>query len=144
MKLENWTYMQVAKAHALNSYAVRKKVGAALITPSGVIVAGYNGTPRGCDNNCEIIVNGESVTKPDVIHAEKNVLIHAASQGVSICGGTMYITMSPCIPCAAMMLQAKIKQVFYEEEYRDKSAIEFLNMHGIPCTQLLKSGVDYE
>lgn len=112
-------YMQVAKAHAELSKATRKKVGACLVTPSGVIIPGYNGKPSGWDNTCE----DNNVTSPYVIHSELNCILKAAKEGISIKGSIIYITLSPCQQCCAMIAQAGISEVIYLEEYRDKTGI---------------------
>jgi dCMP deaminase len=115
-------YMQVAEGHAKLSKAKRKKVGACLVTANGTILGGVNGTPRGMSNVCE--ENG--ITKPEVIHAELNCILKAAREGVSCVGATMYVTLSPCLQCAAMLVQAGVSRVLYREQYRDTKGIDLL------------------
>lgn len=134
-------YMQCAEAHAALSKADRKKVGAVLITNTGIVVPGYNGTPAGTDNTCEHIpfvlpqllmdgtdtsVQAAPVTKPEVIHAELNCILKAAKEGVSVEGSKIYITLSPCMPCAAMLLQAGVTEVIYKETYRALDGVQYL------------------
>jgi dCMP deaminase len=125
------TYMGTAFLHARKSKAIRKKVGACIVTKNGVILAGYNGTPAGWDNYCENITEEAMVTKAEVIHAELNCIMKAAREGVSVKGATAYITLAPCVQCSAMMAQAGISTVYYAEDYRDLSGVHLLRQHGI-------------
>ena len=139
-------YMQNAVNMATLSYAIRKKVGCILVTPENLQIGSYNGQPSGWDNVCEDVHTTSDphyqlfeylVTKNTVIHAELNTILHAARQGVSIKGSTIYITLSPCSACSAMIAQAGIKRVVYEEDYRDTSGINLLKAHGIIVEQLI-------
>lgn len=116
-------YMEVAKLAAARSSAVRLQVGAVACDAGGDMVAfAYNGTVHGMDNCCEDEIsttNGiELVTKSDTIHAEPNLIAHCARRGISIAGGTVFLTHSPCMPCAALMVQSGIKEVYFLEEHR--------------------------
>lgn len=130
-------YMGMAKLSSKLSKARRAKVGAILVTQHGVVLQGYNGTAPGYDNNCEDIVLktndvvAELVTKPDVIHAELNAILKAAKEGVSTIGSTMYLTLSPCLQCSAMMKAAGVKRVVYLEPYRDLNGADKLLAHGV-------------
>lgn len=132
-------YMRNAVNMATLSYAIRKKVGCILVTPENLQIGSYNGQPSGWDNNCEhhISYTDELKTKDTVIHAELNAILHAARQGVSVKDSTVYTTLSPCSACSAMIAQAGIKRVVYEEEYRDTSGINLLKAHGIIVEQLI-------
>ena len=133
-------YMGTAMLHAKKSKAIRQKVGAALVTKTGIIIPGYNGTPSNTDNTCEdrVEVNGEMVlvTKPEVLHAEMNTILKSAREGVSVLGSTVYVTLSPCLPCAAMLLQAGISRLVYKDTYRDESGIHHLQKYGVECRQI--------
>lgn len=143
------TYMGTALLHARLSKAKRAQVGAVLVTSQGVTLTGYNGTPRGLSNECEDIIKHSLpylriedtlVTKPEVIHAELNCILKAAREGVSCVGATMYVTLSPCVPCAAMMIQAGVKRLVYKEMYRDQGGTDLLQRAGVvvesyDCTQ---------
>jgi len=126
------TYMGTAMLHARLSKAIRAQVGAVLVTSQGVTLTGYNGTPTGRSNDCEYEVHDigrpypDLVTKPEVIHAELNCILKAAREGVSCIGATMYVTLSPCVPCAAMMIQAGVKRLVYKDVYRDQGGINLL------------------
>lgn len=129
------TYMGTAFLHARMSKARRKKVGAVIVTASGVTITGFNGTPPKKDNNCEYEVETENgivlVTKPDVIHAELNCVLKAAKEGISIEGAQVYVTLSPCVPCASMLISAGISRLIYAEKYRDTSGVDSLIESGI-------------
>jgi dCMP deaminase len=136
------TYMKTARLFAEHSSAVRKKVGAVIVKDDRIISIGYNGMPAGWDNTCEdmFIVQKELSpgvfdmnkvtelkTKAEVLHAESNAIAKLAKSSESGDGASMFITCSPCIECAKMIYQSGIKEVFYGEDYRDNSGIEFLN-----------------
>lgn len=129
-------YMSTAVLHSKLSKAIRKKVGAVLVTPQGVTLTGYNGTPIGVDNTCEDICaeTGEYITKPSVLHAEINCILKAAREGVSVVDSTIYITLSPCLQCSAMLIQAGVKKVVYLEQYRDEKGLQLLE-----CTNIQTS-----
>lgn len=122
MKELHGTYMGVAIQMAKNSHATRKKVGGVVVTKSGVMLPGYNGTSSGRDNTCEV----DDVTLPTVLHAELNCILKAAREGVSLDGATIYLTMAPCLPCAAMIEQVGISKVVYLEDYRLDFGVQYL------------------
>lgn len=120
------TYMEIATSISNLSYAERRKVGALLVDSGGRMVGeGYNGTPSGTDNSCEL----NNITKEEVIHAEVNAILNAHKKDLSDC--TIYITLSPCVRCASMLIQKKIKTVIYKEKYRDLSGVEYLESNGV-------------
>ena len=138
-------YMSCAENIATLSHARRKKVGCVLVTPENITILSYNGTPSGWDNNCEYEEVTDDphfepvtylVSKPTVIHAELNAILHAARQGVGIRGSTLYTTLSCCTACSAMIAQAGVKRVVYKEEYRDRSGIDLLKKHDIIVEKL--------
>ena len=115
-------YMNVAKEIATLSHCTRSKVGAVLVKDGNVISFGYNGTPSGMDNCCE----RDNVTLPHVIHAEVNAVLKAAKTGTSVDGSTLYLTLSPCLDCSKLILQAGVKRVVYLETYRNLDGPNFL------------------
>jgi dCMP deaminase len=117
-------FMNIAKEVATLSHCSRSKVGAVIELDGNVVSFGFNGTPKGMPNCCE---DENNITLPYVIHAESNSIIKAAKTGHSTRGGTLYVTLSPCLDCAKLILQSEIKRVVYLEEYRDPTAIHFLN-----------------
>lgn len=132
-------YMAVAEAHAKLSKGVRAKVGAAIVTQQGVVLAGFNGLAPDGSNELEYVgEQGTLETKPETIHAELNCILKAAKEGVSVVGGILYTTLSPCLPCSEMIKAAGIKRVVYKEQYRCKEGIYSLIEYGIPCNKLME------
>lgn len=135
-------YMQTALLHAGLSKAQRARVGSCLVTTQGVCLTGYNGTPIGMDNTCETLEPDEFprqpklVTKPEVLHSELNCLMKAAREGISVLGSTIYITLSPCIACSAMLIQAGVKRVVYLQQYRCTKGLDLLAKAGIVVDKL--------
>lgn len=126
-------YMRMTRIWAENSYCVRRKVGAIIVKDSTIISDGYNGTPSGFENVCE---DGDGITKPYVLHAEANAITKIARSCNSSDGATLYVTASPCIECAKLIVQAGIKRVVYAEKYRLTDGIELLERAGISVEYL--------
>ena len=103
-------YIRMASIWSENSYCQRRKVGALIVKDKMIISDGYNGTPSGFENICE---DENNVTKPYVLHAEANAITKIARSNNSSDGATMYVTASPCIECAKLIIQAGIKRVVY-------------------------------
>ena len=127
MKLD-CRYMRMARIWAENSYCLRRKVGALLVKDKMIISDGYNGTPSGFENVCE---DENDHTKPYVLHAEANAITKVARSNNSSEGATLYVTSSPCIECAKLIIQAGIRRVVFAEYYRDTDGIDLLNRAGI-------------
>jgi len=130
----NKMYMKIAYEIANQSYCVRRKVGSILVKDKQIISDGYNGTPAGFDNVCEIDKN---TTKKEVLHAELNALAKVGKSTNSSDGVTMYITLSPCQNCSSMIIQFGIKHVYYCEEYRDLSGVEMLKKAGVKVERII-------
>ena len=128
-------HLQVAKAYASLSKAKRLQVGAVIIKDDRPISVGYNGCVSGGSNICEIEIDGELVTKPEVIHGESNAINFAAKNGIPTNECTLVITHSPCFGCAKSILQAGIKEVYYETEFRDLEGVKFLKQY-IKCERI--------
>lgn len=134
-------YMKVAKLTGELSYARRLQVGAVIVKNDSVISYGYNGMPAGWDNNCEYEMkwpNGEIrglKTKEEVLHAEMNALMKLAKSHSSGENASMFVTHAPCLDCAKGIYQAGIKEVIYQEEYRNIDGIEFLEKCNIRITK---------
>ena len=128
-------YLKMAGVWAELSQAVRKKVGCLIVKGGSIISDGYNGTPRGFDNNCELParhhLDMELITKSEVLHAESNAITKLAKSTQSSCGATMYITISPCIECSKLIIQSNIERVVYENFYKNSEGIDLLNKAGI-------------
>ena len=121
------SYLEMAEIWAQNSYCKRRKVGALLVKDRMIISDGYNGTPSGFENICE----EDGVTKPYVLHAEANAITKVAKSGNSSEGATLYVTASPCLECAKLIIQSGIRRVVYRDEYRITDGIDLLRRAGI-------------
>lgn len=126
-------YLRMAQIWAENSYCKRRQVGAILVKDKMIISDGYNGTPVGFENVCE---DDNDHTKPYVLHAEANAITKVAQSNNSSNGATLYVTSSPCIECAKLIIQAGIKRVVFNEIYRLTDGIELMKRAGINCVQL--------
>lgn len=116
-------YMRMAMVWAENSYCQRRKVGALLVKDKMIISDGYNGTPSGFENVCE---DENNVTKPYVLHAEANAITKVARSNNSSEGATLYVTSSPCIECAKLIIQSGIKRVVFADSYRLTDGVDLL------------------
>ena len=121
------TYLRMCVEWARLSTARRRKVGCLIVKGGQIISDGYNGTPKGFDNNCEDEVNGMLVTKPIVLHAESNAISKLAKSNNSSEGATLYVTCSPCFECSKLIIQSGIKRVVHCHFYRNTSGIELLD-----------------
>ncbi|HPB89436.1 MAG TPA: dCMP deaminase family protein [Bacteroidales bacterium] len=127
------SYLEMAQVWAKNSYCKRKQVGALIVKDRMIISDGYNGTPSGFENVCE---DETGATKAYVLHAEANAITKVAKSGNSSEGSTLYVTASPCLECAKLIIQAGIKRVVYHEDYRITDGIDLLRRAGIEVQQL--------
>jgi len=129
------TYLNMATEWAKLSHCTRKKVGALIVKNGMIISDGYNGTPTGFENSCEID-NGHNLTKWYVIHGEANAILKCAKHGHSCDGATLYQTHSPCKDCSKLILQSGIKRLVYREDYKDTSGLEFLSKAGVEIKKI--------
>ena len=132
-------YLRMTAIWAENSYCKRRRVGALIVKDKMIISDGYNGTPAGFENICED-ENGE--TKPYVLHAEANAITKIACSNNNSKNATLYITASPCIECAKLIIQAGIKRVVYSEKYRLSDGIELLERAMIEVLYIGKDELD--
>ena len=126
-------YIRMASIWAENSYCQRRKVGCLVVKGNMIISDGYNGTPSGFENVSE---DENNVTKPYELHAEANAITKIARSGNSSEGATMYVTASPCIECAKLIIQSGIRRVVYSEKYRLEDGINLLKRAGIEVCYL--------
>ena len=126
-------YLQMARVWAENSYCERRKVGALLVKDNMIISDGYNGTPAGFENICE---DDMGKTKPYVLHTEANAITKVAKSANNCDGSTLYVTASPCIECAKLIIQAGIRRVVYADPYRNDDGVQLLKRVGIECIQV--------
>nr|WP_314685028.1 dCMP deaminase family protein [uncultured Prevotella sp.] len=124
----DYRYLRMARIWAENSYCKRRQVGALVVKDKMIISDGYNGTPSGFENICE---DESGVTKPYVLHAEANAITKLARSGNNSEGSTLYVTASPCIECAKLIIQAGILRVVYAEKYRLTDGIDLLTRAGV-------------
>ena len=118
-------FMDIAHVAASRSNCSRRQVAAVLVRDRQVVSTGYNGTPRGVRNCFEggcprCAGKAESGTMLDeclCTHAEQNAICQAAYYGTAIAGSTIYITISPCLTCAKLIINAGVKEVVYGGDY---------------------------
>jgi len=128
------SYIKMAHVWAENSYCERRKVGALIVKDRMIISDGYNGTPSGFENVCE---DENNDTKAYVLHAEANAITKVAKSHNSSQGATLYITDSPCIECAKLIIQAGINRVVYSRKYRITEGLDLLERAGIEIDHLI-------
>ena len=121
-------YLRMACIWSENSYCKRRQVGALIVKDKMIISDGYNGTPSGFENVCE---DENNVTYPYVLHAEANAITKIARSNNNSEGATLYVTDSPCIECAKLIIQAGIKRVVYSRQYRLDDGLQLLKKAGI-------------
>ena len=135
-------FMEIASVVAKRSTCLRNQVGALFVKEKRILTTGYNGAPTGLDH-CDIVgcaregvASGTHHELCRAVHAEQNAIIQAALHGISIEGATLYCTHQPCILCAKMMINSRIKKVVYRESYPDITALKFLEQAGIDVFKL--------
>lgn len=121
-------YLDLAHRIAQESYCVRRKVGCIIVTPTLATVIGFNGTPPGEPNVCEL---PDGTTDPRTIHGERNALIKARKHSISLASATCYVTLQPCLYCAQMLYEAGVTRVVYSEPYRCDKGLTYLIERGI-------------
>ena len=126
-------YLRMAHIWAENSYCTRRKVGALIVKDKMIISDGYNGMPSGFPNVCE---GEDGLTLPCVLHAEANAITKIARSGNNSDGATLYVTDSPCIECAKLIIQAGIERVIDGRQYRLTDGLELLERAGIELQYL--------
>lgn len=126
-------YLRMAAIWAENSYCRRRQVGALIVKDKMIISDGYNGTPVGFENVCE---DDNDHTLPYVLHAEANAITKVAQSNNSSRGATLYVTTSPCIECAKLIIQAGIRRVVFAQSYRLDDGVALLNRAGIEVVHL--------
>ena len=141
MKRPTWDeyFMAIAEQVATRSTCLRRKVGAVLVVDKRLLATGYNGAPSGVPHCSESGCLREQMAVPSGqrhelcrgLHAEQNAIIQAALHGVSVEGGTIYVTHQPCLTCAKMIINAGLRRVVYAGTYPDENAVEFLTSAGV-------------
>jgi dCMP deaminase len=127
-------FMAITILVAKRSTCIRRSVGAVIVKDKRILSTGYNGAPSGITHCSEVgclrdqlnVPSGEKHELCRGIHAEQNAIIQAAFHGVSIKGATLYCTNQPCSICAKMIINAGIKNIFYQEGYDDSMSRQML------------------
>lgn len=124
-------FMGITQQVAQRGTCDRARVGAIIVKERRILTTGYNGAPAGlphCDEIGHLMIGGHCVR---TLHAEQNAIIQAALHGVSVAGGTIYVTHQPCLTCAKMIINAGLKRVVYAGQYPDENAVAFLREAGV-------------
>ena len=124
-------YMEFALAASMESHCPRTQVGCAVVLESGIVSPGFNGHASGGPNDWEYSPTGN----PEVVHAELNALGKCLEQGLSARGSSVYVTLSPCLECAKLLVRARVKRVVYLTEYRDTTGLDYLKKYNIEVTK---------
>ncbi len=124
-------YMKMAKCFSETSNAKRKKVGALIVKNDTIISQGVNGQPPGW--HTEVCEDSDNNTLKTVRHAEVACLEKLQRSTESSVGGSMFVTLSPCLDCAIKLASAGISKVYYEEKYRCTEGLDYLASKEIPC-----------
>jgi dCMP deaminase len=126
-------YMKCAYNFSELSRAQRLKVGCVIVKNDSIIAYGYNGTPPGADNICEHRDEfGSLITIPSVVHAEMNAIAKVFSSTFNGEKSSVFCTHSPCFECSKLLISGKIKEMYYNEDYRCTAGIDHLKENGIP------------
>ncbi len=136
--------MNLASDLALRSHCVKAQVGAVLTKDTRIISIGYNGPPAGT-HNCDEEWPEEGCPRDTrgscslALHAEENAILYAAKNGADLEGSTLYVTLSPCLPCARLIFSSGINKVIYKNSYAGykglpfDEGVDFLNRFGVEC-----------
>jgi len=135
-------FMEIASVVAKRSTCLRNQVGALFVKNKRILTTGYNGAPSGLDH-CDAVgcvregmASGTRHELCRAVHAEQNAIIQAALHGISIEGATLYCTHQPCVLCAKMMINARVRKVVYQQSYPDQTALDFLQQAGIEVVRV--------
>lgn len=140
--MDKWDkrFMELTENIASWSSCCRRQVGAIIVMDKRIVATGYNGAPAGvktcvekktCLRNERGIPSGTQQEICYAVHAEQNAISQAARLGVSVKGGTIYVTHQPCVLCAKILINAGIKRIVYKYGYPDAFSLELLNEAGI-------------
>jgi len=143
MQRDPWDvyFMKIAHQVATRGTCHRKHVGCVIVRDRTILATGYNGSIRGlphCDEVGHMMENGHCTR---TVHAEANAVAQAARNGVSLMGGELYVTASPCWSCFKLMVNSGIKRIIYGEFYRDDRIFEAATQLGIGISYLDEGNV---
>lgn len=165
--MDRWDsfFMDVAIRTAEMSRAIKMKVGAVAVRDRRIVLCGFNGTPEGRPNECESRVYPSKqdlgwmtpeeirkqypyiddrgafyalVTRPEVMHAEENLILFSSKKGIALEGCEIFCTHQPCLNCARMIYGAGFTRVVYKEAYRCNDGIDFLRDIQFPVEQYIE------
>lgn len=137
-------FMNIAQVVATRSNCSRRQVAAVVVADRRIVSTGYNGTPRGVrncfDGGCPrcsgTAPSGASLEECLCVHAEQNAICQAAYYGIRLSGATIYVTLSPCLTCAKLIINAGIREVVYGGEYAfGDQTRRLLDEAGVACRQ---------
>lgn len=147
MKNSKITFIRIAKEIAKNSTCIRKKVGAILVKDNRILATGYNGV-FSKKTHCEDLFKFNSRSSiflksharfSDIheIHAEQNLIAICCTNLINTKNCDVYLTLSPCIHCAKLLVACKVKNVYFSEVYdRQPEGITILKNHGINAVKI--------
>lgn len=132
-------FMEITRLVSSRSTCLRRQVGALFVKEKNILATGYNGAPSGIPHCCEVgclrgqlgIPSGERHEICRGLHAEQNGIIQAAKHGINLSGSTAYITDSPCIICAKMLINVGIRRIVCGRGYPDQLSLEILGEAGL-------------
>ena len=132
-------FMRISFLVAERSTCLRRKVGSIAVKDKRILATGYNGAPAGTAHCLDIgclrdklgIPSGQRHELCRGLHAEQNVIIQAATHGVSITGADLYCTTQPCIICTKMLINCGVKNIHYAEGYPDELSRDMLKEAGV-------------
>lgn len=137
-------FMSIAHLVAERSTCLRRKVGAIAVKDKRILATGYNGAPSkirhcleaGCLRERLGIPSGQRHEICQGLHAEQNVIIQAATHGISLAGAELYCTHQPCLICSKMIINCGITTIWHAAEYPDELAQRMLAEAGIRTERL--------
>jgi dCMP deaminase len=138
-------FMNIAAVVGTRGNCCRRQVAAVIVKDHRIISTGYNGTPHGVKNCFEggcarcasAAPSGTALGECICCHAEENAITQAAYHGIALHGATLYSTLSPCLTCAKMIINAGILEVVYENEYEfSEQTRVLLHAGGVRCRKL--------
>jgi dCMP deaminase len=140
-------FIDIAHVVARRGNCSRRQVAAVLVRDRRIISTGYNGTPRGVKNCFEggcarcagDAPSGSALGECICSHAEENAITQAAYHGIAVRNATLYCTISPCLLCAKMIINAGITEVVYEDEYQFEAQTRaLLKEAGVVCRRFTR------
>ena len=135
-------FMNIARQAATRSTCDRKHVGAVIVRDKTILSTGYNGSIRGmphCDDEGHLMEAGHCVA---TVHAEANAIIQAAKNGVTINGGSIFTTASPCWNCFKLIVNSGLRKITFGEFYRDERVFDVARRLDIEMIDLSKITAD--